>query len=624
MRRPRPLTGSVLLLCGLSAALAAGQDPDDPPAKVKRQPIVKKGKAAPEPPALKLSDEEALRKTGLDPADGPKLLAYLKQRTPDVVDQGRIVETIKAFGADDFDDRERATAEVERYGAAAAALLKKAEKDPDPEVAYRARLALRRMEKVPHAVATTAAVRAVARLKPDGAAAALVAYLPLADSEAVADTIREALAALAVSGGKAEPALVAALTDPSPLRRAAAAVALTEGGDPGERVRIKDAYPKVREAVLAEADPEAKFAGLWSLTLTTREAEYLGELVRLLPKLGRGRLWQVEDLLLQLAGTHPDGGRFGKTPEAVGKACDAWLGWWKAKGAKADAELAGLKYVARMRGLTDIVEMDNRGTNQARVVGLGPDLKERWRISGLSIPTDVKAAPNGNLWVVESGQNRVTERDPAGTILTTRMVYNQPVNLDFLPDGGMLVFCRSQVVRFDKTGNQVWAAQRQNYDLIAGRHLPNGEAVFLTNYNRAPGQPVPAGLVPQNLFRLDDKGVEVKGADPKNPVLIGYVFMPQWLGLVGDDRILVCERDMTNRAQPVDQVAEYEVKTGKQVWKHVCPQGSGPTSAQRLVNGNTLICLMNQNRLVEVDPFGAEVWEYQAKDGLQVGRGYRR
>jgi len=73
-----------------------------------------------------------------------------------------------------------------------------------------------------------------------------------------------------------------------------------------------------------------------------------------------------------------------------------------------------------------------------------------------------------------------------------------------------------------------------------------------------------------------------------------------------------------------DRVAEYDLKTGKLVWKHDCPPNSAPTSCQRLPNGNTLICLMNTNQLIEVDPSGEVVWDYQAKDGLKVSRAYRR
>ena len=110
-------------------------------------------------------------------------------RHPHRGDQNRIGEVIKKFGADDFEERVKATEEVERFGPAAIGPLKTAETNSDPEVAYRARQALKRMEKVPHSAVAAAAVRAVVKLKPKDGAAVLIGFLPMADTEEVADDI---------------------------------------------------------------------------------------------------------------------------------------------------------------------------------------------------------------------------------------------------------------------------------------------------------------------------------------------------------------------------------------------------------------------------------------------------
>ncbi|MBA4188977.1 MAG: hypothetical protein C0467_13350 [Planctomycetaceae bacterium] len=345
--------------------------------------------------------------------------------------------------------------------------------------------------------------------------------------------------------------------------------------------------------------------------MVTREREFIASLVELIPKLGRGRIWQLEDLLLALAGTHPKDGRFLKSPESLAKTRDAWLGWWKEKGDKID--FVKFEYKPRVTGFTDIVEMDNSGFGQGRVISLGPDLKERWRFTGVNNPTDVKVAPNGNIWVVESNNNQVTERDATGKVLNRRNAFQQPLNIDLLPDGGMLVVCRNNIIQWDKDGKQIWAFARP-YDIMAGCRLPNGETLFITNLYQGPGNPGGA-----NSFRLDGKG-----ADTKKNLTFAWIMQIQSIGIVGEDKVLISERDNKNPAQPADRIAEYDLKTGKQTWKYDCPRESGPTSAQRLANGNTLICLMNRNQLIEVDPSGEIVWEYQAKDGLRVGRGYRR
>jgi hypothetical protein len=69
------------------------------------------------------------------------------------------------------------------------------------------------------------------------------------------------------------------------------------------------------------------------------------------------------------------------------------------------------------------------------------------------------------------------------------------------------------------------------------------------------------------------------------------------------------------------QVAEYDLKTGKQVWKHAISQAA---AAQRLPNGNTLITATSPKKVVEVTPDGTEVWEMLPRENLRISRAYRR
>lgn len=551
------------------------------------------GPSTPAAPAI--SDEDALKAAGLSPTDGSKLIGYLKQRTVSDVDQGKIQGLIKKLGADLFDDRIKAGEDLEVFGSAAIGLLKAAEKDQDPEIAYQATRVLKRMEKIPHSAVAGAAVRAVVKLKPPDAAGALLGFLPLADSEVLAEDIRKALVAIAAPGGKADPALVAALTDASPIRRSAAYVALIEGGPANERIRIKDSFEAVKAAVRKDTDPEAKFVGLWTLVLTTREKEFIPDLIAMVPQLSRGRIWQLEDLLLQLAGEHPEGGRFGKTPENLAKARDAWTAWWDKKGGAVD--LVKLNFKPRIQGFTDLVEADQRGFGMGRVACLGPDLKEKWQIAGLRNAIDARVAPDGRIHMVEN-YSQVTERDTTGAVLKTRNM-NQPLSAQPLANGGVLIISRQFIFEYDKDGTQTWSYQRQTNDILAGHRLANGETVFVTS--------APQG---DNCFRLDNKGKVIgKGLSVGRLQNIGLIVN---MDAVGDDKILLCE---------TDKVAEYDLKTGKQTWKYSI---NLPTSVQRLPSGNTLIAALNQNRAVEVDPSGEVVWEYRSKDGLQVSKAYRR
>ena len=455
-----------------------------------------------------ISDEEALKQAGLPANEAGPLVEYLKQRTLTEGAQTKIGDVIKKFGADDFDERVKATEEVERFGPAAIGPLKNAERDADPEIAYRARQALKRMEKVPHSQVAAAAVRAIVKLKPKEAASVLIGFLPMADTDEVAEEIRTGLISLAVTDGKPEPAIVAALEDKSVVRRSAAYVALIEGGPAGERIRIKEAFPLVKAAVRKETDVDAKFLGLWVMLMTSREKEFVPDLLAMIPQLPRGRIWQLEELLLQLAGAAKPDAKFGKSAEQLTKAKDAWAAWWTKAGAGID--LAKFEFKPRITGHTDIIEYDYRGYGVYRVVTLGPDLKEKAKIGGAGVnqinyPSDVKKLASGNYLIAEQNGNRLTERDSTGKIVKQTNL-SQPLSIDLIPDGGLVVVCRNQVVQYDKEMKQTWTFQRTQYDIMGGRRLPGGDVIFVTNTFQG-----------TNCYRLaakDGKEVRARRAHP--------------------------------------------------------------------------------------------------------------
>src|SRR5262249_42191620 len=161
----------------------------------------------------------------------------------------------------------------------------------------------------------------------------------------------------------------------------------------------------VRDAVRKDADPDARFRGLWSLIVTTREKEFVPDLIAMIPQLSHNRLRQVEELLLHVAGEHPAGGRFGK-PEALGKARDAWAAWWAQKGGAVD--LVKFPFVPKVRGYTEVIDLDIR-FGQGRVLCLGPDMKEKWRLTQVNNASDARVLPSGRVLVAEQNYFRVGE-----------------------------------------------------------------------------------------------------------------------------------------------------------------------------------------------------------------------
>src|SRR5262249_4926401 len=127
------------------------------------------------------------------------------------------------LGNKDEAARNAAAADLVRAGPAAVPVLRQLANNPDdPDTAKRARDCLKHVEGSDSASLTSAAVRLLAARRPDGAAAALLGYLPYADDDRVAEEVQSVLATLAVRDGKPDPAVTAALEDKNPVRRAAA------------------------------------------------------------------------------------------------------------------------------------------------------------------------------------------------------------------------------------------------------------------------------------------------------------------------------------------------------------------------------------------------------------------
>src|SRR5947209_7307046 len=182
------------LLC--AAALAALV-----PGPARAQPASREATAA---------DEEVLRTAGVG-VDGPDLLKYFRDRTFSAANPRRMATLIRELGSDAFIVREKAYADILRVGGPALFALRQAQDVPDTEVRCRVGALRRCLEDRPDPVVQAATARLVAARKPAGAAEVLLAYLPFAADDGVADEIRTALAAVAMRDRKPEPVVVRAL-----------------------------------------------------------------------------------------------------------------------------------------------------------------------------------------------------------------------------------------------------------------------------------------------------------------------------------------------------------------------------------------------------------------------------
>jgi HEAT repeat protein len=279
------------------------------------------GLTAPADPPVPPSDEQALKAAGLK-VNGPALLDFLRKRAAGQADKEQVADLIQALGNKDPILRDKALGELTSLGQAAVPALRQAANELDnADAAALARKCLGQIEGPSGAALTAAAIRALGGLKPAGTVEVLVSYLPLADDDMVLEEITATLVAISVKDGKADPAIVKALADEVPIRRAVAAEVLAQvGGDeqrPAVRKLLGDPKPSVRlRTALALAqyqDPEA-----------------VPVLIGLLSEAPPAQARQIEEFLAGLAGdwaiSVPQGG------DNVSRKLrrDLWAAWWNA------------------------------------------------------------------------------------------------------------------------------------------------------------------------------------------------------------------------------------------------------------------------------------------------------
>jgi HEAT repeat protein len=265
------------------------------------------------------ADVLKLQTAGL-PTDGPGLLAFFRQRTRESVAPDKLKELIGKLGDKDKDERARAARELVGLGPLAVPSLRLAVSDPDSaEASALARRCLAAVQGEGAAELTAVAARTLALRRPKGTVEALLTYLPFADSDETLDEVRHALAE-GSSGpdGKADPALVKALADDLPLRRAVALDVLAARGD---------APPASLRKLLGDAKASVRLRAALALA-AQKDAKAVSTLVVLLGELPFNQAREAEDFLLNLAGDQAPKAPVGPEAESRQKARDAWAEWW--------------------------------------------------------------------------------------------------------------------------------------------------------------------------------------------------------------------------------------------------------------------------------------------------------
>jgi HEAT repeat protein len=520
-------------------------------------------------------DEKILQAAGVA-TDGPSLLEFFRKRTLTREREEKIVALIRQLGDNAFRVREKASAELVALGVVAVPFLQQAINDPDIEVVRRAEECLRHIDDRDSRIGVPiAAARLVALRKPAGAAEVLLAFLPCVDNESAIEEVQTALAAVAVHEGKPEKVLVDALSDKSPTRRAAAAVALCRAGIPELKADLRKLFQ----------DPDLTVRLRTAMALANaKEKDAIPILIDLLGELPPSRSWPAEDILLHLAEEQAP------SPSSSGDAAarrqyrDAWAAWWRDHGARVDlAKLEGRK---RLLGFTLIVQLE-----AGRALELDTEKKPRFQVEGLMLPLDAQMLPGERILVAEHDGNRVTERNNRGIVLWEKKI-DRPLVAQRLTNGNTFIATQSELLEVDRGGKEVFRhTWLLNDTIMKAVKLPKGDMVCVTTAGRC--------------VHLDATGKELRSFPASVKTYGGR------LDVLPGGRVLIPE--MNN-----NRVVEYDSE-GKVLWQVTFFQ---PVAAVRLSNGNTLITSMRQNSAVEVDRTGREVWRYDSD--TRVTRAFRR
>jgi hypothetical protein len=512
------------------------------------------------------ADEKTLKDAGVG-TDGESLLTFFKRRTLTDADHTRFQEAVRLLGDDDFQVRQKATADLKAAGRVVLPYLRPAVRDADPEVAHRARQCMAALEELPELSLLGAATRLLAVRRPARTVEVLLAYVPVVDDYYVREAVLRALASAGLRDGQVDAALVAAATSEQPDRRAAAAYVLARAGADQRAALTR---------LLADSDPRVRFQ---AATGSVRRGDKAGVpvLVALLTDGPRDIAWQAEDLLCRMAPGQTPAVSLGNGDDGDRKKCrDAWENWWKLHGRAVD--VGQLEVEDAKLGLTAICDCDVEGKYRVGSIWeCAADGKLRWQIKDVKNPADVQFLPGGRVLVAECQGFVVTERDRQGTILWSRSVNNYPVSCQRLPNGNTFIATYSELLEVTRNGKKAYSYEKAGSVYCAVK-LRNGNIVYAHSS---------AGIV-----ELGPDGKEIRS--------IPVPGLSAWASVepLPNGRYLVSQYS-NNRVVEIDDAGRVQWQCSVQT----------PAWATRLPNGNTLVASTEGHCVLEFDRAGKEVWK---------------
>jgi hypothetical protein len=175
---------------------------------------------------FRTDDEKHLRQAGIDTSDA-FLLAFVRKQVLARADREQCQKLVDQLGDPSYMVRRNARQELAKFGPGAAALLRPATRSQDLEVSMAANELLQKANAESTSTGSiAAALRLLADRRTPGAIKAILAYLPCATSDSLANAAEKALADLSKNQGKPDPAFEKALAGTDQAVRAMAWAAL--------------------------------------------------------------------------------------------------------------------------------------------------------------------------------------------------------------------------------------------------------------------------------------------------------------------------------------------------------------------------------------------------------------
>jgi hypothetical protein len=323
-----------------------------------------------------------------------------------------------------------------------------------------------------------------------GAVDVLLRFLPFVADGKLQEEVWYGVDALASREARMDPALLAALEDPSPARRAAAACIVGRQGTAAQKRAV--------EQLLRDTDPGVRLRAAQGL-LAGMDKAAVPVLVELLSEPSVELAWQAEELLHWVAGEEAPAETVGAGSVAARRQCRrAWAHWWEMHGDRLD--LSSPKRFQRCPGLV-LVGGPINGTpgppgarsKPGRVYVCGCDGAPRWQLACPVAPADVQILSGHRVLIAELSANRITERELEGKLVREHPA-NGPLSLLHRLSGTIYVAERPYAVwQITPAGNTEllrdleWAGRRIRLRTIEkARLLANGNVLLSEGIRQTP------------------------------------------------------------------------------------------------------------------------------------------